>query len=327
MSKKRLIKTLALAAVIIAFLFVPAFIRQPYVLHILIVMGVNIVLASSLRFIATSGQFSLGHAGMVSVGAYTSALLVMRLGMSFWLALPLAGLTAMGVAFLVGYPFARLKGIYFTMVTLFFTEVVKLTAEEWRSLTGGVAGILAIPRPNAVVIPGLVSVDFTSKEDFYYLALAMVVVTLFVLGAIESSRVGMTFLSIQQSEPLSESVGVNTAWFRVLAFGIGCFFAGLAGGFYSHYVSAIAPGSFGFLLAIYIFIYMVVGGTRKFSGPVIGAAFLTLVPELSRWAKEYEPFIFAAILLAVIFFLRGGLAGLPERAREFLGKDVGYARG
>jgi branched-chain amino acid transport system permease protein len=322
MSKGRLFKTLTLTAAIIAFLFVPAFIGQPYVLHILIVMGVNVVLASSLRFIATSGQFSLGHAGMVSIGAYTSALLVMRLGISFWLALPLAGLTAMIVATLVGYPFARLKGIYFTMVTLFFTEVVKLTAEEWRSLTGGVAGILAIPRPDAVVIPGLVRVDFSSKQDFYYLALAMVVVTLLILGAIESSRMGMTFLSVQQSEPLSESVGVNTAGFRVLAFSIGGFFAGLAGAFYSHYVSAIAPGSFGFLLAIYIFIYMVVGGTQKFSGPIIGAAFLTLVPELSRWAKEYEPFIFAGILLAVIFFLRGGLASLPDRMRRLLGTEV-----
>ena len=142
------------------------------------------------------------------------------------------------------------------------------------------------------------------------------------LNAIESSRVGMTFLSVQQSEPLSESIGVNTSGFRVLAFSIGGFFAGLAGAFYSHYVSAIAPGSFGFLLAIYIFIYMVVGGTQKSSGPIVGAIFLTLVPELSRWAKEYEPFIFAVILLLVIFFLRGGLASLPERVGELLRREV-----
>jgi branched-chain amino acid transport system permease protein len=322
MNRRRLLKALSYTVPIVILLIVPRFIKQPYVLHVLVMMGVNVVLASSLRFIAISGQFSLGHAGMVSIGAYTSAILVMRLGLSFWGALPLAGLAAMGIAFLVGYPFMRLKGIYFTMVTLFFTEVIKLTAEQWRGLTGGVAGIIAIPRPNAIIIPGVLNLTFTSKADFYYLALTLVVVTFLLLYAIEASRIGMIFLSIKQSEPLSESVGINTSRFRVLAFSIGCFFAGLDGAFYGHYLSAIAPGSFGFLLTIYIFIYMVVGGIQKFSGPAIGAVLLTLVPELSRGAKEYEPFTFAGILLLVIFFLRGGVVSLPDRLSKIIKKEL-----
>jgi len=325
MNKRKLIKPLSYSVLIVALLLVPLLITQPYVLHILIMMAVNIGLASSLRFIATSGQFSLGHAGMVSIGAYTSALLVMKLGLSFWLAFPLSGLTAMCIAFLVGYPFVRLKGIYFTMVTLFFTEVIKLTAEQWRSLTGGVAGIIAIPRPNAIIIPGLLNANFASKADFYYLALMMVVFTLLILYAIESSRIGMTFLSIQQSEPLAESVGVNSSGFRVLAFSIGCFFAGLDGAFYCHYLSAIAPASFGFLLSINVFIYMVVGGMRRFSGPIMGAIILTLIPELARGVKEYEPFVFAGILLLVIFFLRGGVVSLPEKLSKIIKRRVAYA--
>ena len=107
------------------------------------------------------------------------------------------------------------------MVTLFLTEFIKLTAEQWRSLTGGVYGIIAIPRPNALIIPGLINVSFDSKTDFYYLVLMMVLVTLLILYAIESSRIGMTFLSIQQSDLLAESVGVNSTGFRVLAFSIG----------------------------------------------------------------------------------------------------------
>jgi branched-chain amino acid transport system permease protein len=311
MNKRKIVFTLSAGILLVVLLIVPLFISQPYVLHVLIIMGVNIILASSLRFIATIGQFSLAHAGMVSIGAYTSALLVVKLGFSFWVALPLAGLAAMIIAFLVGYPFVRLKGIYFTMVTLFLTEFIALLAAEWRGLTGGVQGIIAIPRPNAIIVPGLLNVAFGSKEDFYYLALIMVGFTLLSLYAIESSRIGITFSSIQQSEALAESIGVNSTGFRVFAFSLGAFFAGIAGAFYSHYFSAIAPGSFGFLLSINIFIYMVVGGMRKFSGPIVGAIILTLVPEFAREVKEYEPLVFGAILLLVIFSLREGLVSLP----------------
>jgi branched-chain amino acid transport system permease protein len=292
---------------------VPLFTAHLYVLHILILIGINIILASSLRFIATSGQLSLAHAGMVSIGAYTSTLLVMKLGFSFWMALPLAGLAAMSIAFLVGLPFVRLKGIYFTMVTLFLTEFIRLIAEQWRSLTGGSSGIIAIPRPNALIIPGLLNISFASKVDFYYLALIMVLVTLLILYAIEFSRIGITFLSIQQSDSLAESTGINSSGFRVLAFSIGCFFAGIGGAFYSHYLSAINPNSFGFLLSIYVFIYMVVGGIQRFSGPIIGAIILTFVREFASGVREYEPFVFAGILLLIIFFLRGGVASLPQR--------------
>ena len=312
MGRRKIVPVLGAGSLLIVLLAVPLFISQPYVLHVLIVMGVNITLATSLRFIATVGQFSLAHAGMVSIGAYTSALLVVKLGFSFWVSLPLAGLTAMSMAFLVGYPFVRLKGIYFTMVTLFLTEFITLLATEWRGLTGGVQGIISIPRPNAIIIPGLLNLTFASKADFYYLALVMIGVTLLILYAIESSRIGITFSSIRQSEALAESIGINSSGYRIFAFSIGCFFAGIAGAFYSHYFSAIAPGSFGFLLSINVFIYMVVGGMRRLSGPIIGAIILTLIPELAREVKEYEPFVFAAILLLVIFFLREGLVSLPE---------------
>ncbi len=325
MSKRNLVKPLSYGALLVVLFLVPAFIAQPYLLHVLIMAGLNIILASSLRFIATSGQISLGHGGMVSVGAFTSALLVMRLGLSFWAALPLAGLTTMILALLVGYPFVRLKGIYFAMVTLFLAEFIRLTAEQWKSLTGGVAGIIAIPRPNPVIIPGLMNVDFTSKVDFYYLSLVMVVVTLLILYAIESSRIGMTFFSIQQSEFLAESIGIDSARFRVLAFSIGCFFAGIAGAFYSHYFTAMNPSSFGFLLGINVFIYMVVGGMLRFYGPIIGAFILTVIPELAREVKEFEPFVFAGILLLIILFMPEGLISLPHRLRKIIRESFSHA--
>ncbi len=316
MNRKKSIQAASLGALLLILFVLPAFVTQPYLVHILIMIGINVLLASSLRFIATSGQLSLAHAGMMSVGAYTSALLAMKGGLSVWLAMPLGGIAAMILAVLVGFPFVRLKGIYFTMVTLFLSEFVRLIAQQWKRLTGGPSGILDIPRPGAIVVPGLFNVDFASKADYYYFILVLVLVCLLLLYALESSRIGMTLSSVQQSDSLAESLGMDAAGFRVLGFGIGCFFAGLGGAFYGHYLSAANPDSFGFLVSTYVLMYMVVGGMRRFAGPIIGAVILTIAPELAGGLREYEPFVFAAILLIIIFFLRDGVVSLPERIRR-----------
>ena len=316
MNRKRLIKALGLAALIIVLCALPSFVTGVYLAHVLITIGINIVLAASLRFIATSGQLSLAHAGMMSVGAYTSALLAVKAGLSFWLAMPLGGLSAMVLAILVGIPFVRLRGIYFTMVTLFLSEFIRLIVQEWKRLTGGASGILDIPRPGAFVIPGLLNIDFSIKAHYYYLILFLALVSLLILYALEHSRIGTTLFSVQQSDSLAESLGVDTAGYRILAFGIGCFFAGIVGAFYGHYYTGINPDSFGYLGGIYVLMYMVVGGIRRFPGPIVGAVILTVVPELSSGLQEYEPFVFAAILLIIIFFLREGVVSLPERIRK-----------
>ena len=316
MNRKRLTKGLGLAALIIALCALPSFVTGVYLAHVLITIGINIVLAASLRFIATSGQLSLAHAGMMSVGAYTSALLAVKTGLSFWLAMPLGGLSAMVLAILVGIPFVRLRGIYFTMVTLFLSEFIRLIVQEWKRLTGGASGILDIPRPGAFVIPGLLNIDFSIKAHYYYLILFLALVSLLILYALEHSRIGTTLFSVQQSDSLAESLGVDTAGYRILAFGIGCFFAGIVGAFYGHYYTGINPDSFGYLGGIYVLMYMVVGGIRRFPGPIVGAVILTVVPELSSGLQEYEPFVFAAILLIIIFFLREGVVSLPERIRK-----------
>ncbi len=247
MNRKRLTKGVALAALIIALCALPSFVTGAYLVHVLITIGINVVLAASLRFIATSGQLSLAHAGMMSVGAYTSALLTVKAGLSFWLAMPLGGLAAMILAALVGIPFVRLRGIYFTMVTLFLSEFIRLIVQEWKRLTGGASGILDIPRPGPFAVPGLFTIDFSSKAHYYYLILFLALVSLLILYALEHSRIGTTLFSVQQSDSLAESLGVDTAGYRILAFGIGCFFAGIVGAFYGHYYTGINPDSFGYL--------------------------------------------------------------------------------
>jgi branched-chain amino acid transport system permease protein len=301
---------------IVFLFFLPVFLSGPYHIHTLILTMINVVLASSLRLINLSGQMSLAHGGMMTIGAYTSTLLVMKLGLSSWMTLPLAGLAAALIACLAGFPFVRLKGIYFSIVTIFFSEMVVLTAQQWQSLTGGSTGIFNIPRPNPLVIPGILTLSFSSKADFYYLMLALMVISLFILYAVEHSRIGLTLRGIQQTDSLAESVGIDTVGYKVLAFSIGCFFAGVAGGYYSHYISAINPDAFSFLYTIYILVYMTVGGEKRFLGPILGAFVLTILPEVLRPLKAFVPFFFAAVLIAVIFFMPEGMAGLPERTKR-----------
>ena len=321
----KLTRPLSFAALIVLLFLIPLFVKDAYALHILIMATISIILASSLRLILTSGQMSLGHGGMMSIGAYTSALLVMKLGLSTWAALPVAGLAAGVVALLVGYPFTRVKGIYFVMVTVFLAEVVRLIFEQWRSLTSGTSGLTNIPRPDAIIVPGLVSIDFTSKAHFYYLIVVMALITLLVLYTLERSYIGRAWFSIQQADFLAESVGINTTRLKVAAFSIGCFFAGIAGAFYSHYIAVITPAGFGFLFAVYTLVYMVVGGMRRFSGPVVGAFVLTLLPESVRVLKEYQPILFAAVLILIIFFMPEGIVGLPERLRKLVKERLSHA--
>jgi branched-chain amino acid transport system permease protein len=250
---------------------------------------------------------------MMTFGAYTTALLITKLGLSTWLALAAGAAAGALLALLVGYPFMRLKGIYFSLVTVFLAEVVRLVAEQWRSLTSGSMGISNIPPPDAIAITRFLNITFTSKVSFYYLTLILVLVTLTVLYALERSRVGLTWFSVRESDSLAESIGVDTVSSKVLAFCIGSFFAGLAGGLYCEYNSIITPSAFGFAYAMYVLIYMIVGGSLKFSGPVIGAVVLTLLPEVARPLKEYQPYIFGGVVILVMFFLPRGLVSLPGR--------------
>ena len=137
-------------------------------------------------------------------------------------------------------------------------------------------------------------------------------ISLLILYAVEKSRIGMILRGLQQADSLAESVGIDTTGFKVLAFTVGSFFAGRPGRVLQPLISAINPDAFGFLFTIYILIYMTVGGEKGFFGPILGAAVLTILPEVSRPLKAFEPFIFAAVLIAVIFFVPEGMAGIPQ---------------
>jgi branched-chain amino acid transport system permease protein len=288
----------------------PAFTQDPYILSILITTGIWTTSVWGVRVIMSTGQLTLGHAAYMAVGAYASTLLTMKVGLSFWLAFPLAGLISSLVALLIGYPTLRIKGVYFAIITFAFAEIVRLLIVHWPSLLGGYGGIPDVPPPSPIL-----GISFKNRIPYYYLILAVSLFTFWVMVRIDKSRIGRVFSSIHESDTLAESIGINILGYKVTAFCIGCFFAGLSGSFYAHYFNFTSPEFFTIWQSVYCLLFVIVGGVGSVWGPLLGSFFMTLVPELLRVARELEPVFYAVILIAVMFLLPGGLVTLPARLR------------
>lgn len=280
-----------------------------YYIHVFALVLINVILAASLRPSLNCGQLNIGHSAFMCVGAYTSALLAKHYVLPFELTLLAGALLATAVGLLVGYPALRLRGVYFAMVTVAFVEVIRLVAAIWVPLTRGNSGLSGIPKPN------LLGVTLAAKSSQYYLALGLTVIALFVLWRLERSRLGLTWRSIGLADNLSQSLGVNIAAHKLMAFAVGCFFAGVAGAFYAHFIRFLFPPEFGFLVATNILVYNFVGGRGHFVGPIVGATFLSLLSEPFR-GSAYETIFFSIAMLLTILFLPGGLVTLPGKLAQ-----------
>jgi branched-chain amino acid transport system permease protein len=302
--------------ILLAFVFsLPTIVRgNGYYIHVLILCVINVILAASLRAISTTGQISLGHAGFMSVGAYTSAIVVMKLGFSTYAGIVLGGLVAALLAIIIAFPVTRVKTLYLAMLTLFLGVFISLALTEFRSVTGGTSGIIGIPSLNKISFLGI-NIDFATRTANYYLILIIMLIVLLFLYSLDHSYVGKTFKAIAQDNALAASSGINVAKYKVAVFCLGCFIAGVVGGFDAHYLSVITPDSFGIFPSIYIMIYVIVGGPNRFAGAIIGAVVLTIVPEAFRAFKEYQPLFFVAVLYLVVFLLPGGLVSIPQYLR------------
>jgi branched-chain amino acid transport system permease protein len=304
--------TPAICAGFVAILaLIPAFISSAYMLHILILIFIYTIAAVSLRTITTSGQFPLAHAGFMGIGAFLSGMASKWLGWSPWLTIPLAALVTMGIGMLIGYPFARLRSLYYAMGSLFFGIGVVYIIQSGGGVTGGYSGLTAIPPLFA---------DSDSKVPYYYFFLGLAVLCIIALYRFEFSRIGINLKAISQSYLVASSVGVNEAWWRILAVGVGCLFAGLAGAGYAHYNMVLSPASFNFMATLWLVMYVLIGGINNFYGPIIGTFILILVPEFARGLKTYSPFISGVVLLIIVYLMPEGLAGLPKMFRSLYAK-------
>ncbi len=291
----------------------PLFVGK-YVLVVFIIAYMHILLASSLRISLNAGQLNFGIPAFMAIGAYSSALLVMKLGVPWIVAFFAAGILSALMSLIIGYPSLRLKGVYFLILTWGFVEVIRMLAIRWRGLTGGPTGLFGIPPVS------LAGIELSSKASQYYLVLFVMLVILIAQYRLERSRFGLTLKSIRQAEGLGETVGINTYRYKILAFAVSSFFVGLTGSLYGHSLALVVPATFSFSLAVIVFVYVFVGGLGGFAGPIIGAAFLFILTEPLRTLAYFEQIFYGVIMVLVILFLPGGLLSLPAKLSSLVGR-------
>lgn len=316
------LKTVLIPLLILLGFLLPFIWDDPYALHVLINIFIWSILTLGIRIVLLVGHLNAAQAGFMGMGAYMSALMAMKLGWSFWLCMPIAGLITAMLATCIGFPTLRIKGAYFVMVTFAVTEVFRHIWMMWKDLFGGPQGLLGIPRPDPIHMAGW-TISFTTKVPFYYLALILFLITLLVARRVDVSRFGMTLRAIQQADLLAESVGVNTIKYKVIAFAIGSFFAGIAGAFWAHYYAYASPWDFGWMSSLHMVMYAVIGGTGSVLGPIVGCSVLLGLEEILRPFEEYVPVLFGATLIIVLRFLPGGLITIPERIRFLIQRRSG----
>jgi branched-chain amino acid transport system permease protein len=284
-----------------------------YRLDILIFLLINVILVVSYRFLTLAGEYSLGHVVMMGVGAYGSALATREIGLSVWLAAPLAALFTGALAFVLAFPLFRMKGFYFLIGSFAAGEAIRLTWNRFREPFGGPGGINFIPSPE-IDIPGLGYVDVSHPRAYYFLCLALVIITIAIFYRLERSRIGLTLHATHWRDVLAESVGVNIWRYKTFALVVASAFAGLAGALLGHYVGTINPPQFSLHIMLFVLVWVIVGGTRSIAGPVLGVTILTVIDELLHGFDEWRPLIYGVILICSVLFLPDGLESLPRRA-------------
>lgn len=295
--------------VLIVAVALPQLTTNQFYVHVANLALLNAIFAMSLGLIASVGQLSLGHAAFAAAGAYLSALGALHLKIPPVFGILIAGLAAGVIAAALGAVILRLRGVYFVLVTFLVGQVFTLVALNWESVTRGANGLVGIP-PLSVFGYTLVS-----RTQFYYFALTAFVVVFVFIWALMRSQYGRAFRSIAENIQLAESSGINTSRFQIIAFALGSGIAGAAGAIMAHYIRYISPDTFTFHDSVAYITMLVVGGRQSMIGGVLGAAFLTPLPEALRGFVGLQHVIYGAILLGVLLFLPGGLLSITNLFR------------
>ena len=272
----------------------------------LILIGINIILASSLNLInGFTGQFSIGHAGFMAVGAYVSAVLSVKFELPFILAILGSAASAGLLGFMIGLPTLRLKGDYLAIATLGLGEIIRICILNIQYV-GGASGFMGIPR-------------YTNFAWVF----ALTIVTLFVIKNLINSTHGRACIAIRENEIAAESMGVDTTRYKVMAFTIGAFFAGVAGALFSHYFYIAHPASFTFMKSFDILTIVVLGGLGSLTGSVTAAILLTFVSAALAGYPEWRMVIYSLMLIILMIYRPQGLFGNKELSMAMFGRLFG----
>jgi len=284
-------------------------------MHTFVIVGVYGILTVSLNLIrGYTGQICISHVAMYGIGAYGSALVGIKLGVNFWLALLIGALMAGMVGLFIGWVSLGLRGVYFAITTLAFLRLIGAILTNWIGLTGGEVGLYGVPRPS---IGGFVF-EPTNRVAWIYLAFGFLILSVFIVDRIVNSRMGRALIAIREDEDLAKSTGINTFNYKMISMGISSFLAGIGGGLYGAYMGTITPADCAVIPSVMAMAGLVMGGQGTMLGPIIGSVFVNLLPELLRLTGEYYFIMFGVIMILFIIFLPRGVMGVIASLRARL---------
>lgn len=293
-----------LIAVAVLMLAFPLVVQSNFVRGIAVRTVLFMLFASSLNIInGYCGHFSIGHAGFMCIGCYTGALLATKAGLDFWLLLPISGIVTAVFGLLVFLPTNRLSGIYLSIVTIGFAEIVRIIVLNWTGLTNGPLGVKGIPH---IFLFGH---ELKSTTEYYYVILGLLAVSVFCMYRILKSRVGRAWMSIRENPDAASSLGVELAKYKAINFVVGAFFCGIAGCFMAFYYRYIDTTMFTMEESCNVLSMVVVGGMGTLVGPIVGALVINLITETFRFASEYRMVMYGILIIVMMWVRPQGIAG------------------
>ncbi|AEE91942.1 ABC-type transporter, integral membrane subunit [Tepidanaerobacter acetatoxydans Re1] len=302
MKKPKIILLIILAVILVA---LPVIDKNAYHHMLLNQTLINIIVVMGLNFITgLTGQMNLGTAGIYAMGAYSSALLSIKLGVSAWLGIAFALLIGYIIGHALGYPSLRVKGVYLSLTTIGFSEIVRLILTNWANFTGGAQGLQNIP------CISLFGFKFDNAFKIYYLYLFITVLLCITAKRLVASKWGRAFKSIKDSAEAAEACGINIADIKIKAFTLATLYGCLGGAMYAHLIGYINPMGFTQDISINYLVMLMIGGIGSVEGNIIGAITVTILPELLRFLKDYYWLIFSVITLIFAILLPNGIITL-----------------
>jgi branched-chain amino acid transport system permease protein len=300
--KLELLKFFLFAALI---LIVPIFIKDGYLVNVLVFVGIHTILAIGLNLLlGYAGQISLGQAAFFGLGAYISGILTATYSIDPWIAMASAAVIVGTMAFGIGFPILKLKGHYLAMATLGLGIIIYIIFNEAFELTGGPSGFSGIPNLS------IGSLVFDSDLKNYYLIWTFTLVIMILSLNLVHSRVGRALRAIHDSEVAARVMGINSRYLKVQIFALSAAISALAGSLYAHTMTFVSPTSFGFNFSVELLTMVIIGGLGSIYGSFLGATLLTLLPEMLRAFQDFDIVIYGLLLILMTMFMPGGLATL-----------------
>lgn len=301
--EKRYLYPIAVACLAFALLFPHVFstyqtnVMTTALMYVVLGLGLNIV-------VGVAGLLDLGYVAFYAIGAYSYALLNLHFDLGFWAVLPIGAIMAALLGIILGFPVLRLRGDYLAIVTLGFGEIIRLILENWNEFSKGPSGIANIDRPS------FFGIDLTLEQSItyiYYLMIAMVIFTIFVVNRLQNSRLGRAWIALREDEIACQAMGIDKTKTKLTAFALGATWAGMVGVFFAAKTTFINPASFTFLESAIILAIVVLGGMGSILGVVLGALVLILLPEYLRALSDYRMLAFGFIMVSMMVFRPQGL--------------------